>query len=118
MYVTLTIKNVPNQVAERLRQRAKVHHRSLQGELLSIIDQVANEEAMFPEHSMSATAVADSGGGATVTTESGSGEVTTPPAAPRKLTLDELWKRARQLGAGMPAESTDIIRSDRDARGC
>ena len=33
----LSIKNVPEELAERLRQRAEKNHRSLQGELLSIL---------------------------------------------------------------------------------
>ena len=38
MPVNLSIKNVPDDVAERLRERADRHHRSLQGELLWIIE--------------------------------------------------------------------------------
>lgn len=38
MPVNLSIKNVPDQVAEMLRQRAAAHHRSLQGELLAILE--------------------------------------------------------------------------------
>jgi antitoxin FitA len=38
MPVNLSIKNVPDDVAERLRQRAKRNHRSLQGELMSILE--------------------------------------------------------------------------------
>lgn len=40
MPVTLTIKNVPDEIAERLRAIASVHHRSLQGELMAIIEAV------------------------------------------------------------------------------
>jgi len=38
MAVTLSIKNVPDDLAQRLRKRAEVHHRSLQGELMAIIE--------------------------------------------------------------------------------
>ena len=38
MPVTLSIKKVPDDVAERLRVRAKRNHRSLQGELLAILE--------------------------------------------------------------------------------
>jgi antitoxin FitA len=38
MPVTLSIKNAPDDVVERLRERAARNHRSLQGELLSIIE--------------------------------------------------------------------------------
>jgi plasmid stability protein len=46
--VTLSIKNAPDDVVQRLRQRAKQHHRSLQGELLAII-----EEAVRPGYPLS-----------------------------------------------------------------
>jgi antitoxin FitA len=38
MTVTLSIKNVPDELAQRLRKRAELHHRSLQGELMAIIE--------------------------------------------------------------------------------
>lgn len=41
---SLSIKNVPEATLEQLRQRAKRHHRSLQGELLSIIDEALTRE--------------------------------------------------------------------------
>lgn len=41
MPVTLTIKQVPDQIAQGLRARAAKHHRSLQGELMFIIEQAA-----------------------------------------------------------------------------
>jgi plasmid stability protein len=34
----LSIENAPDHVVDRLRQRAKLHRRSLQGELLAIIE--------------------------------------------------------------------------------
>lgn len=43
MPVNLSIKNAPDEVVERLRARAARHHRSLQGELLAIV-----EEAVSP----------------------------------------------------------------------
>ena len=42
MPVSLSIKNVPDELAERLRKQAKRNHRSLQGELLAIVEQGAN----------------------------------------------------------------------------
>lgn len=38
MPVNLSIKNAPDEVVERLRARAARHHRSLQGELLAIVE--------------------------------------------------------------------------------
>jgi len=37
MAVSLSIKEVPEDVAEALRERAKVNHRSIQGELMNIL---------------------------------------------------------------------------------
>jgi hypothetical protein len=41
MPVTLSIKNVPDRVVEVLRRRAKDNRRSLQGELLALVEGVA-----------------------------------------------------------------------------
>lgn len=38
MPVNLSIKNAPDDVVERLRERARRNHRSLQGELLAIVE--------------------------------------------------------------------------------
>lgn len=39
MSVNLSIKNVPDELAERLRRRAAARHRSLQGELMAILEE-------------------------------------------------------------------------------
>ncbi len=39
MSANLSIKNVPDHWVKQLRQRAEKHHRSLQGELMSMIEQ-------------------------------------------------------------------------------
>jgi plasmid stability protein len=44
MPVNLSIENVPDHVVKRLRQRAARHHRSLQGELLAIIEAAVGED--------------------------------------------------------------------------
>lgn len=44
MSVNLSIKNVPDYIAEQLRKRALKNHRSLQGELMAIIEQTLNRE--------------------------------------------------------------------------
>ncbi|MBI4282738.1 MAG: Arc family DNA-binding protein [Chloroflexi bacterium] len=43
MPVNLSVKNVPDDLVAKLRSRAKRHHRSLQGELVTIL-----EEAVMP----------------------------------------------------------------------
>ena len=44
MPVNLSIKNAPDDVVQRLRERAERHRRSLQGELMAIIEAAAREE--------------------------------------------------------------------------
>jgi plasmid stability protein len=44
MPINLSIRNVPDDVAERLRIRAKQNHRSLQGELLAVVQDAASNE--------------------------------------------------------------------------
>lgn len=42
MAVNLSVKNVPDAVATKLRERAARNHRSLQGELMAILETAAN----------------------------------------------------------------------------
>lgn len=42
MGVNLSIKNVPEEKVELLKKRAKSNHRSLQGELMAIIEDAVN----------------------------------------------------------------------------
>ena len=47
MPVNLSVKDVPDALAARLRARARLNHRSLQGELMSILEAaVANPPAV------------------------------------------------------------------------
>lgn len=41
--VTLSVKNVPADVARRLKARATRNHRSLQGELMAILDEASRQ---------------------------------------------------------------------------
>jgi Arc-like DNA binding domain. len=43
MPINLSIKNAPDEVVQRLRDRAERHHRSLQGELMAIIEAAVRE---------------------------------------------------------------------------
>ena len=52
MPVNLSIKNVPDDLAAGLRARAARHHRSIQGELMAIL-----EEAVTPDRRLSASEV-------------------------------------------------------------
>ncbi len=48
---SLSIKNAPDAVVERLRSRARRNNRSLQGELLSIVTAAVETEANVPDYS-------------------------------------------------------------------
>ena len=50
MTVNLSIQNVPDELVERLRRRAARHHRSLQGELMAIIEaSIESNQPLTPE---------------------------------------------------------------------
>lgn len=100
----LSIKDVPEALAEALRRRAARNHRSLQGELMAIIERAADDSA----------ADAQPGGS--------SGSL---PAAHRGA-VRRGWKTIEQIAQehrlrfpepirGGPL-AVDIIREDRDAR--
>lgn len=42
--MNLSVKNAPDQIVERLKQRAARNHRSLQGELMAIIEDAVRAE--------------------------------------------------------------------------
>ncbi len=103
MSVNLSIKEVPDTLADRLRLRAERNHRSLQGELMAIIERAANELPDSP------------------------GVVAGAPSQSRDRqlrgwkTVEDLVAERRALGwqlaaaQGLPL-AVDIIRADRDAR--
>jgi plasmid stability protein len=101
MPVTLTIKQVPERLAQKLRARAEASHRSLQGELMLILN-----EAVAPDRVSEPDAPAY--------------QVKRPAKknAPhgRRLTLRELWERSRRLGPKSPDESAGIVRALRNER--
>lgn len=113
MAVNLSIKDVPEGLAQRLRQRAERNHRSLQGELMSILNQAVQEE---PEP--------DRARHASVTTPT-----PLPPSAGGARSWVQGWKTIEYLAAERQAAgwkpdpslanaplAVDIIRADRDSR--
>jgi len=49
MSVNLSIKNVSDELAAQLRKRAARHHRSLQGELIAILEEnLGNRRSLTP----------------------------------------------------------------------
>ncbi len=46
MAMNLSIKNVPEEIVEGLRDRAKRNHRSMQGEMMSILEHAVEPEKL------------------------------------------------------------------------
>ncbi len=44
--VTLSIKNVPERMVKQLRRKAAMHKRSLQGELLAVLEEAASPASL------------------------------------------------------------------------
>jgi plasmid stability protein len=83
------VKNVPDALADRLRARAERNHRSMQRELLSILEAAVDERAPPP---------------------------TLTQAPPRTLTIEEVVERARKLFPHGTPSSAGWIRAMRDGR--
>jgi len=47
MPVSLSIKNAPDEMVRRLRERAERHHRSLQGELMAILEEAVGTSRLL-----------------------------------------------------------------------
>jgi plasmid stability protein len=108
MSVNLSIKEVPDDVAERLRQRAARNHRSLQGELMAIVEAALRADAQAQGQAQSDSQ---------------------PAAVPGGRSWTQGWKTIEQLIAERQASGwkpdpslaqaplgVDIIRADRDSR--
>lgn len=106
---SLSIKDVPEALVEQLRQRAAVNHRSLQGELMWILEQALQPSAQ-PSVSMVGGGVPP---GASVMARIGPGVL----GGSRSIEqiAEELRARWPRPLAGAPLAS-DIIRRERDAR--
>lgn len=77
MPTNLLIENVPQEIVEKLRSRGEVHGRTVQDEVLAIL-----EEAVKP----------------------------------RRLTVDEVYEKGKELGLRTGDDSVWMIREDRDSR--
>jgi plasmid stability protein len=92
MPVNLSIKGVPDALAQKLRERAARNHRSLQGELMAIIEDAGN-----------------AGPAGTVPT------IATRGTRRIEDIAAELRQRYPVTHADLP-RGTDLIREDRDSR--
>lgn len=116
----ISVKDVPEQWADVLRQRAARNHRSLQGELMAIIERAVMEPS-------TSTAQADNAahGDATIRQADGRGTVVGFDRFGHPI-VRQGWKTVDQVAAELKAKypepvtdvprGVDIIRADRDAR--
>jgi plasmid stability protein len=107
MPVTLTIKQVPDRVADKLRLRAAASHRSLQGELMAILEEAVQQSAPQARQPEPPTYAVK---------PKGKDAAKALPAHGRQMTLVELWERARRLGPPSRSESATLVRRMRDER--
>ena len=106
MPVTLTVKQVPDHIAKRLRERAAASHRSLQGELMAILEAATGSGAALAAQPAAAYRAPKPARAAPAAL----------PAHGRKLTLAQVWELSRRLGPPSKSESTTIVRKMRDER--
>jgi len=100
MTVNLSIKDVPEALAARLRARAARNHRSLQGELMAVIEQAAAAELPATLGTALASPVETNRHGGWKTVED---------------LMAERRNRPPLTTPGLPL-GVDIIRADRDSR--
>lgn len=105
MAVNLSIKNVPDAIAGALRARAEQNHRSLQGELMAILERSVSDPV---------TRTTPVGTRADVA-QAAPAQNIPEPAAP-KLSIDEVAARATKLFPKGTPNSADFIRAMRDGR--
>ena len=114
----LSIKDVPESLAEQLRQRATRNHRSLQGELMAIVEAavVATPVAQMPEKAQTLTHP-DTPYRREIVGFGANGRPIT-----RRVGTKTIAQIAAELRALFPEPVTDvplgvdIIRADRDSR--
>jgi plasmid stability protein len=112
----ISIKDVPEPWAEALRQRAARNHRSLQGELMSLIEQALSEPSDSHGSAMAATQAGMPASGVQV---AGLDRLGHPVTRRGSKTIEQIAAEHRlrfpQPIKGGPL-AVDIIRADRDTR--
>ena len=107
MPVNLSIKAVPDALAARLRERAERNHRSLQGELMALIERAAAEPSE-PDAEAAAQSAASRQHAFAGSGERRGTKTIEQIAAEHRLLYPQPFK-------GGPL-AVDIIRADRDSR--
>lgn len=122
MPVDLSIKHVPDALAERLRRRARKHHRSLQGELMAILHEATSTPQLTATTRVREQPPAESAyaisrkPGWDVAPRSESTLMIREDRDGRGFTVKDLYEYVKTLGPGTPDESTGWIRKERLSR--
>lgn len=114
MGVNLSVKNVPDALAGALRRRARRHHRSLQGELMAILQSAVSPAKSFAREA--ATDMAWTPLRAPVAPQSESALIIRAARDGRTITVADVFDELATMGEGTPNESTAIIRKSRTSR--
>ena len=121
MAVDLSIKRVPDKLAQRLRDRAAENHRSLQGELMAILQSAVDDSA---SRTSGAPRSVDGWASSTygrssesrVAPRSESALMIREDREGRTFTIRDLHKYVSELGESTPDEATEWIRQGRKSR--
>jgi plasmid stability protein len=105
----LSVKDVPDALAEQLRQRAARNHRSLQGELMAIIEQAVRDPQGTPVGADASAAAfgGRQGGRRPDVIQRGSKTI-------EQIAAEHRVRFPQPITAG--PQAVDIIRAERDAR--
>jgi hypothetical protein len=111
MPVSLSIKNVPDELAEALRERAKRSHRSVQGELMAIVEEALRRPPFAAQVRETAPAWRQADA------PPSEGEIRARlKREGRTFTVTDLYDYVQSLGIQTPDEATAMIRQMRDER--
>jgi plasmid stability protein len=116
--VDLSIKRVPDEVARKLRKRADENHRSLQGELMAILQQ-AVESAAASRASIareSPAVLSRRGRARQIPVASESALIIRQAREGRTFSAADLHRYVSALGTATPDEATAWIRQERSRR--
>jgi antitoxin FitA len=120
MAVDLSVKRVPDDVARKLRRRAEVNHRSLQGELMAILQDAVNPAASGSGAAVASREPVPAAAARTtrrrVAPASESALIIRQAREGRTFGVVDLHRYVSSLGSATPDESTRWIRQGRSAR--
>ena len=118
MTTTITVREVPDSIAKKLKARAERNHRSLQGEIMAILFDAAAAAPRIVAERQTVYVIEP----AAVPEQAGNGvpvrkrKASTDRLSGRRLSLRDLWERGKASGLSTPSESVEMIREDRDSR--